>query len=99
MYVLLFAAAIRLRYTKPDVPRAYKVPGGLVGMWVIGGLGLVGSFCTFIIGFFPPSQIVVGSTFFYVIFLVLAVLLACFAPSLILCFKKASWTKKLDHER
>lgn len=98
MYVLLFAAAIRLRYTRPDVKRSYKIPGGFVGIWAIAGLGLVGSFLTFVIGFFPPAQIAVGSTFFYVLFLLLTVVLACLAPSLILWFKKPSWTKKLDHE-
>ena len=28
MYIMIFAAAIRLRYTQPDAPRAYKIPGG-----------------------------------------------------------------------
>ena len=35
MYVLMFAAAIRLRYTQPDIERPYKVPFGKPGIWVI----------------------------------------------------------------
>ena len=35
MYVLMFAAAIKLRYTQPDVPRAYTVPGGKLGIWLV----------------------------------------------------------------
>ena len=35
MYILVFAAALRLRYTEPDTPRPYKVPGGKVGIWLI----------------------------------------------------------------
>jgi glutamate:GABA antiporter len=93
MYILLFAAAIYLRYSKPEVERAYKVPGGVVGMWVVAGTGLLGSFCTFIIGFFPPAQIAVGNKVFYILFLLLAILLACFIPSCILFFKNASWRK------
>jgi amino acid transporter len=31
MYVLMFGAVIRLRYTQPDRPRPYKIPGGLPG--------------------------------------------------------------------
>jgi amino acid transporter len=39
-YLWLFAAAIRLRSTHPDVPRPYRVPGGTPGLWVAGGLSL-----------------------------------------------------------
>lgn len=93
MYVLMFAAAIRLRYTRPSVKRAYKIPGGHFGMWLVAGLGIVGSTFTFFIGFFPPSQIATGSQLFYVSFLILSILVACLAPSLILLFKKPHWTR------
>ncbi len=99
MYVLLFAAAIKLRYKRPDVVRAYKVPGGIVGMWCVAGLGLIGSIATFCIGFFPPAQIQTGNTLFYVAFLFLGIVLACWAPSLILLFKKPSWSKELGQEK
>ena len=35
MYVVLFAAAIKLRYKKPNVARAFKIPGGKVGIWMV----------------------------------------------------------------
>lgn len=92
MYVLMFAAAIKLRYKCPEVERAYKIPGGIVGMWCVAGLGLIGSIATFFIGFFPPAQIPTGNTIFYVTFLALSVILACLAPSIILWFKKPEWT-------
>ncbi len=92
MYVLMFAAAIKLRYKRPEVERAYKIPGGIVGMWCVAGLGLIGSIATFFIGFFPPAQILTGNTIFYVTFLALSVILACLAPSIILRFKKPEWT-------
>lgn len=94
MYVLLFAAAIKLRYKYPHVPRSYRVPGGMIGMWLVGGVGLIGALATFCIGFFPPTQIKTGDTAFYVGFLVLSIVLICAAPSLILLFKKKSWTEK-----
>jgi amino acid transporter len=34
-YLLIFPALIRLRYTHPDVPRPYRVPGGMAGAWII----------------------------------------------------------------
>lgn len=99
MYILMFAAAIKLRYSQPHVKRAYKIPGGKIGIWSVAGLGLVGSASTFFIGFFPPSQIATGNMFFYVGFLILSILLFCIAPSVILLFKKPDWTKRLSHEQ
>lgn len=91
MYILLFAAAIKLRYKRPLVKRSYRIPGGNMGMWIVGGLGLLGALSTFCIGFLPPTQIKTGDTLFYVGFLVLSIALICAAPSLILLFKKKSW--------
>ncbi len=99
MYILMFAAAIKLRYKYPHVKRAYKIPGGIIGMWIVGGLGLFGSLATFFIGFFPPSQITTGNTVTYVSFLILSIVVACIAPSVILFFKKPDWTKPLAHEK
>jgi len=98
MYILMFAAAIRLRYKRPHVERVYKVPGGNLGMWIVAGLGLIGSFFAFFIGFFPPAQLSTGNPFFYVGFLILGVILVCITPSLILRFKKPDWSKTLSHE-
>ncbi len=91
MYVFMFAAAIKLRYTHPHIKRSFKIPGGLIGMWCTAGLGLIGAITTFFIGFLPPLQIKTGDTTFYVTFLALSIVLVCAAPSLILLFKKPSW--------
>lgn len=98
MYIIMFAAAIKLRYSHPKVPRAYKIPGGNWGMWIVAGLGILSSFATLIIGFLPPAQIPTGNVTFYVLFLITGVVLICLAPSLVLKFKKPSWDKKLSHE-
>ena len=34
-YLFIFPAYIRLRYKYPNVHRPYKVPGGLVGAWIV----------------------------------------------------------------
>jgi putative glutamate/gamma-aminobutyrate antiporter len=99
MYLLMFAAIIRLRYTHPHIKRAYQIPGGIAGVWIVAGLGFIGSLATFFIGFFPPAQISTGNTFFYVSFLILSILVTCAAPSIILLFKKPDWEKPLSHER
>jgi amino acid transporter len=35
-YILIFPAVIKLRYSHPDVPRPYLIPGGKVGLWTAG---------------------------------------------------------------
>ena len=98
MYIIMFASAIKLRYSHSKVKRAYKIPGGNYGMWITAGLGILSSFFVFIIGFFPPAQIPTGNVSFYVAFLAFGVVLICLTPALILKFKKPSWTQRLSHE-
>jgi glutamate:GABA antiporter len=93
MYVLVFAAAIKLRYSKPKVKREYKVPGGKPGIWIVGVLGILGSLFALVIGYFPPAQIEVGNATFYTSFLLGGSLIGCIAPFIILLFKKPSWKK------
>ena len=50
MYMLMYAAGIRLRYTQPQLPRSYRVPGGNAGMWIIGGCGFLA-----LLFFLPPD--------------------------------------------
>jgi amino acid transporter len=37
-YILIFPALIKLRYSHPDVPRVFHVPGGSIGLWFVGVL-------------------------------------------------------------
>lgn len=68
MYMMMFAAGIRLRYSHPHVERHFKVFGGLIGMWCVGGLGIVVSLVALVLSFLPPerSQIDVGNITTYV---------------------------------
>jgi len=34
-YLLIFPAFLLLRYKYPDVPRTYRVPGGMLGAWIV----------------------------------------------------------------
>ena len=65
MYILMFIAAIRLRYVKPQVPRPYRVPYQFRGMWVLSLMGIIGSIFAIILAFVPPTQLHVGNIFFY----------------------------------
>lgn len=96
MYLLMFFAAIKLRYTRADVPRAYKVAGGNFGMWLVAGLGSLASLFAIIIGFIPPAQLKEGSPIFFESFLILGMVIMTAAPFVIYHFKKPSWKASQD---
>lgn len=91
MYMLMYAAAIRLRYSQPDLKRSYRVPGGNAGMWLISGTGFAGVLFAFVVGFFPPSQLPVGSPALYIGLVVGGTVLFTVIPLLIGFMKQASW--------
>jgi len=94
MYIMLFITAIRLRYTQPDVPRAYEIPGGNLGMWIVSGIGILGAIFAIVVGFFPPSQLKVGSPTFYVMFITVGIIIFIGAPILINLFRRPEWSNK-----
>ena len=91
MYVLMFISAIKLRYSKPHVPRAYSIPYRQHGMWLVAGLGILSSCFGFFIGFIPPSKLDTGSLLFYESFLILGVLIMCGIPLIIHQYRKPEW--------
>lgn len=65
MYVIMFLAAISLKYKFVKQPQAFTIPGGKLGMWITCLLGLVGCVITLIVGFIPPESINVGGLLHY----------------------------------
>lgn len=80
MYLIMFAAAIKLRLSAPNHPRAFKIPGGLVGLLFVAGIGIVGATTTLAVSFMPPSEINVGSVFQYETTLIIGLILMCLPP-------------------
>ncbi|MBU0456305.1 MAG: amino acid permease [Pseudomonadota bacterium] len=91
MYFLLFAAGIRLRYSKPNVPRAYKIPGGNFGMWLVGGIGMLAVLFAFCVAFIPPAELKIGTPALYVGLVIAGLVFFVGAPIVIHAFKKESW--------
>lgn len=94
MYITMFAAAIHLRYSEPEVKRSYRVPGGNIGMWIIAGLGIISSLSALLLGFFPPPDINIGNTKFFSIFIFVVLALMILFPLAIHRYKKPSWKKQ-----
>lgn len=83
VYVFMFAAVIKLRYSKPKVNRSYRIPGGLTSVWLVAGLGMTTCLVAIFLGFIPPSQFSIGNLWFYEGFLVGGSLLFALLPWLL----------------
>jgi glutamate:GABA antiporter len=81
-YMFMYAAAIKLRYSRPKLARPFVVPGGPFGMWVIAGVGFAGVLFSFLVAFFPPDQLPVGSPALYVGLVLVGTVVFCAIPLL-----------------
>jgi glutamate:GABA antiporter len=93
VYFLVFASLIKLRYTKPDVPRPFKIPGGMIGIWIIGGMGVFGVVFAFIVGLMPTGAFTATETLFYIIGVLLGTFLLAVPPLIFLKLKKPDWVE------
>ncbi len=91
MYILMFISAIVLRYKKPHVERAYKIPFKNFGIWTIGTIGIIATTFAIIVGYIPPTQIAGFTPISYDFFLIGGTILFCLIPFMIRYFKKPSW--------
>ncbi|MBU0731943.1 APC family permease [Patescibacteria group bacterium] len=99
VYLFMFTSAIVLKYKRPDVKRAYTVPGGKIGMIIVGGVGIAAAIFAFFLGYVPPAELETGSIYFYVGFLAIGLILMCGAPLVIYQFRKPEWVKKTEPEK
>ena len=91
-YLLMFGAAIYLRYSMKDAERPFRIGkkgNGL--MWLVGGVGFLGSLLAFVLSFIPPDQIPMGSPAVWYAVLFGGVALFVILPFVILHFRKPSW--------
>jgi putative glutamate/gamma-aminobutyrate antiporter len=91
MYMLMFAAGIYLRVREPNQARPYNVPGGKVGMYIIAGVGFLGAVLAFVLSFFPPGQISVGSKTTWFLMLAVGNIVFIVLPFIIYALRKPSW--------
>jgi len=94
MYMLMYAAAIKLRYSKPELARPFTVPGGLAGMWLVAGVGFAGVLFSFFVSFFPPDELPVGSPALYVGLVIVGTVVFCGIPLIIHAKRRAGWIRR-----
>ncbi len=97
MYMLMFAAAIVLRYKMADTERPFRLGRGNSMMWLLGGVGFLGSLLAFVLSFIPPSQISTGSNVVWYGVLIAGCVIVVAAPFVIYAMRKPSWKDESDN--
>ncbi|MBQ8734586.1 MAG: amino acid permease [Bacteroidaceae bacterium] len=95
MYLMMFAAAIYLRYSMKKSARPFRIgkQGNLL-MWIVAGVGFLGSLLAFVLSFIPPAQIAVGSKAVWYSVLVIGCIVVVVAPFIIYAMRKPHWVDK-----
>ncbi len=91
MYMLMFSAAIVLRYKLRDTPRPFRLGRGNGLMWLLGALGFCGALLAFVLSFIPPAQIQTGSNAVWYSVLIVGCIVVVAAPFVIYALRKPSW--------
>ncbi len=92
MYLLMFISVIVLRIAQPDVHRAFVIPGGRFGLWIVAGGGGLAAVCGIVIMFWPPStkDMAMGWEWFTIPLIATFVCLVG-APLVLYCFRNPDW--------
>lgn len=93
MYLLMFSAAIALRYKMPKLERPFAIgKKSNIWMWIVGGVGFCGSLLAFTLSFIMPSMFegqISSSTWFGV--LIAGAIVVVVTPFIIYALRKPSW--------
>jgi glutamate:GABA antiporter len=94
VYILVFASLIKLRYSQPDAPRPFRIPGGIPGIWMIGGMGAFGVIFSFVVGLLPTGDFTSSQAVSYVAGVLFGTFLLAVPPLIFLKLKKPGWTER-----
>lgn len=92
MYVCMFASAIKLRRSQPDVPRPIKI----TGLPLIAGIGILSAISAIVLGLTPPAGYSSLSGPTYAAIVAGGVVLLAIPPQFIYRFKKPGWRTDSD---
>lgn len=91
----MFAAAISLRYSMKKAQRPFRIGAkSNMLMWVVSGIGFLGSLLAFVLSFIPPAQISTGSNAVWYAVLITGCVVVTGIPFIIFAMRKPTWTDK-----
>jgi amino acid transporter len=93
MYVLMFASAIRLRRTGPDVARPIRIPG----LTIVACVGALSAVAAIILGLTPPSGFTSIPPAVYAAIVATGVIVLALPPQFIHRYRRASWRTDAEH--
>ncbi len=100
VYFFVFAAVIKLRYSRPDAPRPFRIPGGMAGVWLFAGMGIFGVAFSFIIGLLPTEGVYSGAqAAAYILGILIGTFLLAVPPIIFLKLKKPGWVESGGGQR
>ncbi|MBW2986127.1 APC family permease [Candidatus Woesearchaeota archaeon] len=94
MYAMMILACLKLRYSMPNAKRAYTIPGGKFGIWIVSLVGLATLTFGFIIAFLPPAQLHVVDTTTYLMLTIGGITTLLALPFIIFALRKKSGQTK-----
>ena len=75
-----------------DYKRPFRIGNkGNLLMWIVAGLGFLGSLLAFVLSFIPPAQISVGSSTVWYTVLAIGCIIVVGAPFVIYAMRKPCW--------
>ncbi|MBO9569996.1 MAG: amino acid permease [Cellulomonas iranensis] len=95
MYMIMFAAAIRLRRSQPDVVRTYRTPA----MKLVAGVGFVACAVAFVLAFIRPSGFTGLSEVAYPLVVAAVVVVLGGPPLLFYARRRPTWDRRTAEER
>jgi len=93
MYVIMFAAVVKLRYSRPNTPRPYRIPGRKVGLFATVALGTLVCVLGLLVSLIPTSEAGDMAPGTYVIVLSLGTLAFAAMPFAFWLFRKPAWKR------
>lgn len=91
MYIILFITGVVLRYKRPEVHRAYRIPFKNVGIWIVTIVGLLACLFALVLSFFPPLEFEVGNIVVFELILFIGLGLSIALPLVIYALRKPHW--------
>jgi amino acid transporter len=80
VYIVVFAAAVKLHFHKPDVARSFRIPGKRWGMLLVCSLGISSCVLVILFGFLPTDQVPFQSLAAYEAILIGGITISCLTP-------------------
>jgi len=90
MYILIFLSALALRLSSKtsSTSGTFRIPGGMVGLWITVVLGMIACLATVAITFLPPDHVDIGTPMHYALIILGGTVLATFPLFLFFWYKR-----------